>query len=69
LWVTFVEKSATLHYINLTFIPRDCYVAPTTIMGLYLPKQKIPLRYSPQTKNPGIATGEAILCSNYVMLS
>jgi len=24
--VTFVEKSATLHYINLTFIPRDCDV-------------------------------------------
>jgi len=28
LLVIFMEKSKTLHYINLAFIPRDCDVAP-----------------------------------------
>jgi len=28
LWVVFMEKSATLHCINLTFIPRGSDIAP-----------------------------------------
>jgi len=47
-----MEISATPHYINLAFIPRDCDVAP---------KQKSPL--APQTKitktkGPRTATDE-----------
>ena len=41
-----MEKSATLHYIKLAFIPRDYEVTPD---------KNSPL--APQTRNPRAATG------------
>jgi len=48
-----MEKSATLHYISLAFIPRDCAIAPKS--PLSLSKQKIlepPLLHLPFYMKP-----------------
>ena len=38
-----MEKSATLHYINLAFMPRDCDVAPKQNTLFSLPQNSPPL--------------------------
>ena len=50
-----MEKLATLHYINLAFIPHDCNEAPKQNPPLAL-KQKYPAVSPPKRKIPRTVT-------------